>query len=86
MSGVARIIDGIKDVAAKQDSANRTYLTTATALSSGATRIKLDRNGMTIDGSILYRAKTVEHLESGKRVIVAVSDGGNAYYVIDELL
>lgn len=82
---VSQIIDTMRTVAGKED-AGGTFITSAKALSSGATKIKLDHNGQEISGGLLYRAKKVEHLESGKRVIVAVTSGRQAYYVIDELL
>lgn len=86
MSNVSRIIDVMKKTASKQDTATGTYFDTATALSSGATKIKMDGSGLTIEGDILYRAKTVQNVESGSTLIVAVSSGKQAYYVLDKLL
>lgn len=86
MSDVIRIVDSIKTLAGKEDRANGTRITTGTALTYGATKVKLDGSGLIIDGKKLYRSCTVKNLESGYKVIVAVTDGGQAYYVIDRLL
>lgn len=86
MSNVGRIIDVMKKTASKQDTASGTYFDTAKALSSGATKIKMDGSGLTIEGDILYRSRAVRDVESGSTVIVAVSSGKQAYYVLDKLI
>lgn len=85
MSDVVRITDSVKRLA-KSAIKSGTYFTTATVLNSGATSIKLDSNGRTVEGNTLFIAKTVESISVGKTVIVAVSDDSNAYYVLDELI